>query len=800
DIKAVVFRILANWYFILAALGISVGIAYFFNHFTEPVYEVSTTLMLKDPERNRTTLIRNQDMFSKQGNIQNTMITLRSYQIVNQAVTELDLFVTYTIEGKYRVRELYPESPFVVVMDTGATQLVNTAFDIRILSRDRYRLEVPGQERMTMYNYQKNQIEGDLSLGGQPAQEYSFGEPVSTKYYSFRIYLTDHFQDGYVGRDFHFFMNTTDQVTGQFSAINIEPVNEEASILRISYKNTNAHKAIDFLNKLTEVYIRNELEEKNQNARRTIEFIDDQLSVISDSMSLVEQELEDFRLSSSVLEPGTETSQLYDQLSDLEGQLAMEGLRREYLSYLERYIAEGGERNDRIIAPSTVGLNDAPLTEVINEYNALIAERSLLARTSTSQNPYLRDLDLKLQNARTVITENIGNLKAMSGIRQRNLSGRAGSMRSELRSLPLAERRLLNIQRNLTVKDQIYTYLLERRAEAAIARASNTPDSKIVDPARYAVKVYPKTSTNYLIAFILGLGLPLAFIFLRDYLNDKIVERRDVEKATDLPVIGHVIHSEGENRIVVSENPKSSVSESFRLVRTNLHYMAQGKGKQVILITSTMVGEGKTFVSMNLASIFALYGKKTLLMGFDLRKPKIFHDLNLSNSKGLSSYLIGRHSLEEVIQSSPLEHLDVILGGPVPPNPAELIASERTGALFQELKEIYDYIIIDSPPVGLVTDAFLLMEHSDVKVFVVRQNFTHRKVFSSIIRDVQGRRIPDLCVLVNDVKVGRRQYGYSYSYGYGYGYGYGQGYGYGYYAEDARPSRPGFWRRFLGKA
>ncbi|MBE0641359.1 MAG: hypothetical protein IH599_04940, partial [Bacteroidales bacterium] len=392
-------------------------------------------------------------MFSKKGNIQNTMITLRSYQTVNQAVSELDLFVNYTIEGKYRVRELYPENPFLVVIDTQATQLVNTAFDIRILSRDRFRLEVPAQERMTMYNYHKNMAEGDISLGGQPAQEFSFGEPVQTKYYSFRVYLTEHFQDGYIGRDFHFFMNTIDQVTGQFSAINIEPVNEEASILRISYKNTNAQKAIDFLNKLTEVYIRNELEEKNQNARRTIEFIDDQLGIISDSMGSVEQELENFRLASSVLEPGTETSQRYQQLSDLEGQLAMEGLRKEYLSYLENYIRESGERDDKIISPSTVGLNDASLTEVIVAYNDLIAERKLLARTSTPQNPYLKDLELRLESARALITENIENIKALSGIRQKNLSGRAGSMRAELRSLPLAERRLLNIQRELTVKD-----------------------------------------------------------------------------------------------------------------------------------------------------------------------------------------------------------------------------------------------------------------------------------------------------------------------------------------------------------
>ncbi len=245
-----------------------------------------------------------------------------------------------------------------------------------------------------------------------------------------------------------------------------------------------------------------------------------------------------------------------------------------------------------------------------------------------------------------------------------------------------------------------------------------------------------------MIALFFGFIIPFLFIFLRDYLNDKIIDKKDVEKLTKYPIIGHILHSTKLTNLVVSGSPKSSIAESFRSIRTNLEFMAKGKEKQCILITSDMVSAGKTFVSINLSTIFAMYGKKTLLMGFDLRKPKIYQDFGLTNTVGISSYLINKSTLEEITQKSPVENLDVIMAGPVPPNPSELIASEKTDQLFEELKEIYDYIIIDTPPLGLVTDAFLLMKYADNNLFVVRQGYTNKKVFASIIKDIEKREMP----------------------------------------------------------
>ncbi len=260
-----------------------------------------------------------------------------------------------------------------------------------------------------------------------------------------------------------------------------------------------------------------------------------------------------------------------------------------------------------------------------------------------------------------------------------------------------------------------------------------------------ALSIYPKISMNYMIALLIGLIIPVIFILGKDYLNDKIMQREDVEKITTIPIIGHIIHSDRDSKVVVMDFPKSSIAESFRSIRTNLQYLLQGKEKQTILLTSDIVRAGKTFCSINLATIFAKYGKKTLLMGFDLRKPRIYQDFGLSNEEGISSYLINKSSLEAIIQKSGMENLDIIMSGPIPPNPSELIASDKAATMFALLKGMYDFIIIDTPPVGIVTDAFLLMKFADANLILVRQNFTHKKVFTSIIRDMEQRKLPKSC-------------------------------------------------------
>ncbi|MCK4287838.1 MAG: polysaccharide biosynthesis tyrosine autokinase, partial [Bacteroidales bacterium] len=381
--------------------------------------------------------------------------------------------------------------------------------------------------------------------------------------------------------------------------------------------------------------------------------------------------------------------------------------------------------------------------------------RTELLFTSTEKNPIVLSLEKQIQNTKKALIENINNIINTSTIAINDINRRISELSDRINRLPKTQRNLISIQRKFKLNDAIYTYLLERRSEAQITKASNITDNEIIDKARTSgqTPVYPKKSLNYIIAIILGLVFPVIYILGKDYFNDKIIERKDVENITNLPIIGHIIHSAKESNIVVAKSPKSSISESFRSIRTNLQYITKGKEKQVVLITSDMVAAGKTFVAINLASIFAQYDKKTLLIGFDLRKPKIYQDFGLTNTEGISSYLINKSKFEDIIQKSSIKNLDIIMGGPVPPNPSELIASSKTTELFNKLKEIYDFIIIDTPPVGLVTDAFLVMKYTDANLFIVRQNFTNKKIFESIIKDVEQRKLPNINILINDVKL-----------------------------------------------
>ena len=328
---------------------------------------------------------------------------------------------------------------------------------------------------------------------------------------------------------------------------------------------------------------------------------------------------------------------------------------------------------------------------------------------------------------------------------------------------------------------------MQRRAEAQILKASNTPDNEVLDIARMdrIVKTSPRTSTNYLIALLVGLLIPALYLFLKDFFNMTITDRKDVEKLTRFPVIGQVAQTKDTNPLVVINSPKSPIAESFRSIRTNIEFLTQGKTKSTILVTGDMQSVGKTFNSINIASIYAFYGKKTVLLGFDLRKPKLFQEFGLSNSVGITSFLSNKEPFDNVIQTpSMVSNLDIITSGPIPPNPAELIASEKCDEFFRLLKERYDYIIIDTPPLGLVTDSYLLMRFADVKVFIVRQGVTNKNIFGSVIKDLEDRKL-DVSIVINGIETNKGYYGKSYG-NYRYGYGYAYGYGYGRYGSKDR--------------
>lgn len=438
------------------------------------------------------------------------------------------------------------------------------------------------------------------------------------------------------------------------------------------------------------------------------------------------------------------------------------------------------------MAPAVMGISDPLLNSLVSELANLFGERSILALKAQQDFPGLSLVNAKIQNTLDALKENMREIINTTNLSLSEVSSRQEQVEKEIQRLPVTERHLLTIQRDFKLNDKIYDFLLQRRADAAIARASNVADNRVLDAASgmNCVQITPRAARNTMIAYVLGFLIPLSILIIIEFFNERIIEPKDIEKATKVPIFGSVGHNEKMSDLPVADNPKSAIAESFRALRTNLQYVLRSEEQKIICISSTISGEGKTFCSINLASIIAQSNKKTLLMSLDLRKPKIHRIFNIENDKGLSTYLIGKTSFEDTIFKTNINNLYVATSGPVPPNPAELLETNLMETFITKAKENFDVIIMDTPPLAIVTDAFLLTRFSNAFLFVVRQNYSTKAVLQ-LVDDLQTKRnLSNVGILINDVKIvnyyGRK---YGYNYGYGYGYGYGDRYGHGYYGE-----------------
>lgn len=796
DIKVVLVKFWRYWPLFLLTIMLALMLAFAFNKYTPPIYQVSATVLIEEDKGN----MNAQDLlgFGIMGNnknLENEIGLLKSYSLAYKTIEKLDFYVSYYYKENMITKELYQNAPIIVEFDDDYPQLIRTKFSIEILSDEEYRIVFAAKKSSTYDFLKHKRIQQNLDLSY--SEIHHFDEMISNPYFKFKVSINPAYASGIKNYDdLSFILNDIDYLIEEFGDFSIEPINREASIVKLTLKGNVIQKSVNFLNQLTQQYIDCGLNDKNEVAINTIDFITNELLGIADSLNVTEGDLQDFRSNNQIMDIDFQSQKIFEFMKELEQEKAVLVVKSKYYKNLKEYL---GAKNsvDDIVVPSSIGIEDPLLNTLVTEMIQLFNSRSELLFSSTEKNPLVLSLDKQILNTKNALTENINNIVNTSNIAIQDIDQRINALSKKIDYLPKTQRELFSLERKFKLNDAIYTYLLQKLSEAQITKASNRPDNKIIDSAKTSqyLQVFPKGKLNYIIAFILGCILPIIYVLAKDYLNDKIIERKDVEDRTKLPIVGHVTHNTKTTELVVVNNPKSSITESFRSIRTNVQFLSKGKEKQIIMVTSDIVGTGKTFVSMNLASIYALYEKKTVLLGFDLRKPKIFKNFKLNNTVGLSTYYIQKNSIQEIIQKTKFDNLDIIMAGPIPPNPAELIASAKTKTLFEELLKRYDYIIIDTPPLGLVTDAFLLLEHTDVNLFIVRQHFTIKKVFESIIRDIEEKKIPNFSILINDVKLEKGSYGYGYGYGYGNGYGYG--YGYGYYEDDHLKKRRSFFRRLF---
>ncbi len=785
DYRKIIKRFLSYKWTLLFIIFIFLIGAFLYNKFSERVYKNTATLLVEQKEDSflnsaASGMFSGMNLFNSSVNIENEIELVKSFSLVQNAINNLNLKITYffrednLFSNLFNMHlpsyenELYKASPINVIVNGSQNQAIYVDYQINILSDKEFELIV-NDEEVPLFNYIDNEVKQVVDEVFY-TNKFVFGEEIKTTYFSFTITKSQHFNESHINPkngNLGFRLHNVNALALEYiSKLEVTNTSQTSTLLTIALKGGNKNKITDFLNELMNLYLDRNLERKNKIALGTVSFIDTQIEEIADSLSYAEANLKQFRAANQVMDLSFQGQQVFEKMNELENEKALLATQKRYYNYLLEYFQDNNNVTD-LAAPSSMNVVDPILTNLVTRLIDLNSERIGL-NSQNDQNLYLKDLDLQIENLKNTIVENVSNSLKSLEMSINEIDYRINKLSSQISQMPKTELQLLGIERKFKLNDAIYTFLLQKRSEAQIARASNLPDYEVVDNATVvrAYPIAPKKNLNYIVAFFLALALPISVIMTRDFLNTKIMDIEELERMTDYPVVGYIYHNETKSSKPILTHPQSAISESFRTVRTNFDFFLKGQTQQIILLTSSISGEGKTFSAINLATSFALNGYKTIILEFDLRRPKVHQEFGYKNILGISSFLINNAMVSDIIKQTSVDNLDLITAGPKPPNPSELISSVKTNELLELLKEMYDYIIIDSAPVGVVTDTFLLMKHSEVNMFIARQNKTEREAFSNTIRKIKNNGIDNIALLLNDVDAKKEsiKYGYDVKY------------------------------------
>jgi tyrosine-protein kinase Etk/Wzc len=775
DIKRYLSLFVSNWYWFAISMFIAITISYTINRYSEKLFTVSSTMLIKDQQNGgglsfKETFMPGSDVFKSQQNLKNEMGILKSFNLNLRVIDSLpDFRIVYMGVGKRNIVEsnLYKSCPFFVATDSLNFQPIGAQVFIKITSDSTYTIKIDGEKLELPFKLgEKFRGRGfNFIIKPRETRKFNFYPSGSNKYY--------------------FYIVSPEGLANSYrSKLSVTPIEKDATLVQLSTSGLVPQQEADYLNKLMELYISQGLEAKNQIADSTIKFIDRQIKTISDSLIVAEDSLQQFRLQNNLIDMSKEGSLLQTRLDQTDNEKMTLDLQYQYFKYLQDYLNSKNESGD-IISPAIMGVSDQSIGRLVQELATLQQQKKQLTMNISGELPPVNLLDQNILIARKALQENVeSNLVNLKNTIE-NVKLRIGGIYSEIRKLPVIERRMIKIQRKFDLNNTVYTYLLEKRAETGIARASNVSDNKTIDRADIfnSYQIRPQASKNRLMAFIFGLLFPGLIIGILYYFNNKILDNSDIGKRTRAPIIGHISHNDYEGELPVSQYPGSVLSESFRSIRTSLKYFIKDVKHPVIAVTSTISAEGKTFISINLASITAMLGKKVLLIGLDLRRPRIHKIFGIDNSEGMSTYLSNNCEYETVISETKVTNLYYATSGPIPPNPAELIEGERMKKFIDRAKKEFDFIIIDTPPLAVVSDTLLLTNLVDVNIFVVRQRYTSKNTLELIEEFYKTEKLKNIGIIINDISL-TGYYGYGLRYGYysSYGYRYGNNY-YGKYSN-----------------
>ncbi len=765
NVMAAFFRdMLNNWYIIAISLVIFLGVSMVYLKLSAKNYKVGASVLLNmDQKQNgggrSDDVLPSYNIVEREKNLQNEMFIFSSTPLIREVLEEMNMRTNYYLqedkipkELTFSLKDIYKSSPFQVIPSEEHIQPVNALIYIKILDSEHFAISADYPEAI-LVNFQNNEFvsySSPFRLGGT----YRFGEKIENEYCSFKVLLNSNFvSELYEGKDLFFEFNDYDMLTAQFKGnLSVEPSSLESTMIELNLRCPNVEKGIDFLNNLIDKYIDKNLKEKNFLANQTIGYIDDQLSSVKDSLGTSERQLQNMRSTASVMNIDVKAGNIYQQIQGLENTRDETERRLNYLTQMEDYFKSNNDSSG-IMAPSSMGLNDPVLNNMIQELTTLNAEKQNIISNHQLRNPRLKTLNSSIDNYKESITENIKFNVSTTRNELNNLNQKINGLRSEFSSLPMTQRRILGVERKFNLNEALYNSLLEKRIQAQIIRTSNLSDCEVIEPPKYLSIDSPKKIIVLLGMGFLGLAFPVGFIFGKRMLGNKFNDVEELKSSVSIPFIGSIPHKASTMSLnnVVFSYPKTAIAESFHTVRSNLIYYLLGKDHGIILVTSSLPEEGKSFTAMNLATSFATTNNKTVLLEFDLRKPsKVYNELGTRALVGISSYLINRASLDEIIIKTEIPNLDIIQAGQIPPNPVELLSSKKNQQLFSELSERYDYIIVDTPPYGLVSDSLILMKYVDIKIYVTRLGKIKKATLLSNLEDIASKEIHNFYILANE--------------------------------------------------
>jgi tyrosine-protein kinase Etk/Wzc len=721
------------------------------------IYNVTSTIIVKDQSSNGMKSDKlDAVLFSQPNrNLNDEIQLIRSRSMGKRVARSLGLGIQYFNQGKIISSQISAnESPFILNIISLKDSTVGFTLPVIVI----------------------NEQEFSVNEMGPPIH---FNQTFITNEGSFNLIRRPSSLSAFASKEFFITYATAEQRGGELvSGLSAAQSGESTNILQLTYVTANPRIGIDIVNQWMKEYQQAGLEDQRQIAVNALRFINEQMDTVKYELGGVERNLQGYREKNRIFSPEQQSQNFFSTLSELEKELTTLGVKLQVVDNMFAYLND--TRNPYRKVGSTLGIEEPSLAMQIGQYNNLQVQRETMLKTTTKDNPMVIDLEAAIEKLRQDILQNLRNVRQAYQLSINNLKTKNQEAGKEVSLIPSKEKQLLDITRRQKILEELYSFLLQKKLETAISSASTISNVRVIEPAiSSGVPVLPNRKGTYTMAFFLGLIIPSIIIFLLEYLNDKVNSRDDIQKVAKAPIIGEVGHSDEKVTLVVNRTSRRFIAEQFRIIRTNMQYVLPKQDKMVILVTSSSSGEGKSFISTNIGAVMALAGKKTAILEFDIRKPKIMSTLNLPRKTGITNYIIGKSKFEELpVQVPDVDNLYVIPCGPVPPNPAELLLDYRLEELINKVKSEFDIVIIDTAPVGLVSDAVMLGKYADATLYIIRHNYTYKKQLQLLNEVYSSQRLPKISLVVNDIKADG---GYGKYYGYG-GYGY-TGYGYGYGSE-----------------